>query len=141
MNGRPSILLVEDNFDYAQVLQRCLSRWGADVTTLSDVHDSLQAVGTCAFDAAIVECGFLGSGDIALLKAVRRRQPDAPIVAMSTYTHPEVARRAVQAGANRYLTKPFALPELKAAIERILNPMTLTAPGPGGPRGLGSRLR
>jgi DNA-binding response OmpR family regulator len=121
MNGRPSILLVEDNFAYAQLLERCLSRWGANVTTLSDVRGALQAIGEGVFDAAIVECGFVGSGDVALVKALRRRQPDAPVVMMSTSTHPEVARRAVQAGANQYLTKPFALPELKAAMESILN--------------------
>ena len=121
MNGRPSILLVEDNFDYAQLLERCVSRWGANVTALSDVRGALQAVGECAFDAAIVECGFVGSGAVALVEALRRRQPNAPVVVMSTSTHTEVARRAGQAGANRYLTKPFALPELKAAIESILN--------------------
>ena len=59
---------------------------------------------------------------LELIRTVRTRRPDLPIVAMSALDSPDVAQASLSAGANRFLRKPIVVTELRKLLADLLEP-------------------
>ncbi|MEF3696594.1 response regulator transcription factor [Desulfolutivibrio sp.] len=83
----------------------------------------------------------------ATLAAIRRHDPELPVIILSMHVEAEYARRALALSANGYLGKNSAPGELAQAIEKVLSGETYVSPGlsgelitQGGPGGKSPRL-
>lgn len=113
------VLIVEDHADLARHVRRALERADHEVTVASDGPAAVEAVHEQRFDLVVLDLNLPGFDGH---EVVRRISPmDArPRVLMLT-ARGEVSDRVagLNAGADDYLTKPFAMEELLARIEAL----------------------
>lgn len=126
------ILLVEDEPQLAGQVSRALVRAGHAVTHAGDGPSALEAVTGKHFDLALLDVNLPGFDGFELLGKIR--QAGLPVRVLMLTARSEVGDRVagLKAGADDYLTKPFALEELLARVEVLgrRNGSTPEAPEP-----------
>lgn len=107
MGNGLGVLVVDDDSALCRMLVECLCAAGFDATAAHGVDEALALHREHGF-ARIVSDVQLGARDgFALLEAVMAGGPATRVILMSSSGSPAAIRRAEQAGAFAYLTKPF----------------------------------
>jgi two-component system KDP operon response regulator KdpE len=119
MNDRPRALVCDDESQSLRALRVTLRYAGFDVCTTQSVEEALDRAAVSVPDAAIIEL-VLPDGDGVELCRQLREWSTAAIMMLSTVGDSEQAVRALNAGADDYLTKPFRPDELVARLRAIL---------------------
>ena len=115
MTARLSI--VEDDRSLRETLAAVLSHEGLEVSAYATAEDLLRAPGVG--DLVILDVGLPGIDGLGCCSELRRRRFDGPIL-MLTARHEVPDRvRGLDAGADDYLVKPFALEELLARVRSM----------------------
>jgi CheY-like chemotaxis protein len=112
------LLIVEDNFDSAEVLSLLLQREGFDVRIALDAQEALDVIVEFYPDVAILDIGLPGITGYELVAKLRSK-PELTacrFVALTGYTGSEIAKRTASAGFDAHLTKPFDLPSLRRVM-------------------------
>ena len=127
------ILVVDDETEVGEAIQRVLEQAGFDVTVANSAAAGLQAVEARQPDIAVTDMIMPKANGLEFIKALRTHFPRIRIVAISgggsfgllSYkpdaikTHAYLAA-AREAGAEETLTKPFDMSDLLAAVRRQL---------------------
>jgi EAL domain-containing protein (putative c-di-GMP-specific phosphodiesterase class I)/CheY-like chemotaxis protein len=100
------VLIVDDESAIARVMTRYLTKAGNNVTTASSGSEALRLIESGGFDAVVSDVRMAGMDGIALLRAIRSRDLDLPVVFMTGSPEMETAVAAIEHGAFRYLLKP-----------------------------------
>jgi PAS domain S-box-containing protein len=117
------VLLIEDNTITIELLQGYLEGWNYRVNVARTWLEALEAAITAAPDLILMDVqlpnldGLAVIGKLRAMAALRR----VPIVALTALVRPGDRERALQAGADDYLTKPVNLRMLVQVIERLLS--------------------
>jgi len=119
--GRPAILVVDDDDVFLRACVRMLEMWQYDVVQATTAAAALKLVREQDFDVILSDINMPGANGIEFLRLVRGHDKDVPVILMTGGPELETARLAVEWGAQSYLIKPLAMPELKEAIERHLH--------------------
>jgi EAL domain-containing protein (putative c-di-GMP-specific phosphodiesterase class I)/ActR/RegA family two-component response regulator len=106
------VLLVDDEPLILRSFARALDRAGIGNVSVGNGADALQALEQSDFDVIISDISMPLMSGVELLAAIRRTDPDVPVVLVTGTPTVESAVRAVELGALRYLTKPVAEAEL-----------------------------
>ncbi len=114
------LLIVEDDEPVRDGLRQGLVMHGYAVDAVGDAEHALHAVATRRPDLLVVDVGLPGMSGIELCERLRTLEVDVPILVLSA--RDQVADRVagLQAGADDYLVKPFALDELVARVHALL---------------------
>ncbi|MBM3676209.1 MAG: response regulator transcription factor [Actinobacteria bacterium] len=114
------ILLVDDDPGVRLSVRRALEFEGYDVATASDGVDALEAVTADAPDALVLDVTMPRVDGLEVCRRLRVNGDDTPILVL-TARHAVSDRVAgLDAGADDYLVKPFALEELLARLRALL---------------------
>ena len=111
------VLLVDDEEELLDVLGRGLRSRGHDVETCDEPKVALTLIEKKSFDVVVSDISMPGMDGISLLRHVREKNLDLPVVLMTGSPSIETAVRAVELGALRYLQKPFRAEELEGVVE------------------------
>lgn len=113
------ILLVEDEMAIVLPLRKLLEREGWQVTAVSTVAGALEEVERGSFDAALVDLGLPDGSGEAVCCALRQRS-DAAILILTARADEGSVVRALEQGADDYITKPFRARELISRVKAVL---------------------
>ena len=116
---RPRVLVVDDEPQILRALRVVLRDEGFDVVPATTVREALDAAALQAPDAAIVDL-LLPDGDGIEVTRALREWTQAPILVLSAVGEEEPKVRALEAGADDYVTKPFSPRELVARLRAAL---------------------
>ncbi|MGE5179457.1 MAG: MASE1 domain-containing protein [Bacteroidota bacterium] len=128
-------LLVEDEPDSRDLLARLLAGCGADVRVASSASEALALLVREHPNLLISDIGMPGETGYDLIERVRALEPEAggsiPAIAVTAYTGPEDARRALRAGYHAHLSKPVQLRELVRLVTELVDGSRLPGGWPG----------
>jgi len=110
------VLLVEDNDTFRTTLRDTLRREGYSVVEESNGDRALTAVVAQNPDIVILDHQIPGLMGLDLLRAVRERRPELPVLLMSASVDSATVEQALSMGRTRYLGKPFRIQELVGEI-------------------------
>jgi DNA-binding response OmpR family regulator len=115
------ILVVDDEADLRDMLERSFTREGHEVVTVADGAGALEQASQDGFDVVLLDVA-LGPGpsgyDVA--RALRAQRNVVPIIMLTALDTEADAVQGLEAGADDYVTKPFGLAELRSRVRAVL---------------------
>lgn len=127
--AQQAILVVDDEAPMRKFVSHNLKAGGYNVLTAADGAEALKLVAEHPLDLLLLDIGMPGPDGLAVLEAVRRDM-EVPVLMISARGREADRVRALDLGADDYLTKPFGVAELLARVRALLRRV---APGTKGP--------
>ena len=114
------MLVVEDERKLAQVLASALQAEHYDVVVAATGEDGFYRANAERFDVVVLDLMLPGRSGLEILQTLRQRQIDTPVLILTARDGVDDRVLGLDRGADDYLVKPFALPELLARIRALL---------------------
>jgi len=114
------ILLVEDDPTIVDGLKEALTHEGYDIDAATDGETALEKIGSSSSDLVILDLGLPRLDGLEVLRRLRSRGVKAPVLVLSARSMELDKVRALDLGADDYMTKPFGLSELTARIRALV---------------------
>ena len=114
------LLVVEDEPRMAQILQSALESADFTVDSVGTGDDAQEALALVPYDAAVLDLGLPDGDGMLLLRALRRGGNSIPVLILTARDAVEDRVGGLDAGADDYLVKPFALVEVIARLKALL---------------------
>jgi two-component system response regulator PhoP len=114
------ILVIEDEAQLRQQVQRQLQADGYTVDVSGDGKEGLYQASEYPLDAAIVDLGLPGLSGIDVIKQLRALGKRLPILILTARGSWQDKVQGLEAGADDYLVKPFQMEELQARLKALL---------------------
>ncbi len=121
--ARSTVFIVDDHPIVRQGLALLINR-EPDLAVCGDAEEAnsaLRLIAASKPDLVVVDLSLNGPDGLELLKGLRARKPDLPILILSMLDESLYAERALRAGANGYIMKQEATEKVLIAIRRILD--------------------
>jgi CheY-like chemotaxis protein len=122
------ILVVDDEPDCATLTGYLLSQWGADVKIVISATEALEVFEKYEIwppDILVSDIQMPGTDGYALVRRLREKDParggNVPAIALTAYTRVEDRIRALLAGFQIHIAKPFEPIELLTVVESVVN--------------------
>jgi two-component system, OmpR family, response regulator MprA len=115
-----NVLVVDDDLKVRASLDRALRANGFDVQLAEDGGAALAKIEESSFDAVVLDVLMPGLDGISVCRSLRADGSDVPILMLTARTAVADRVTGLEAGADDYLIKPFALEELLARIRALL---------------------
>lgn len=122
------LLLAEDETDLARALVAVLSRSGYDVDAVENGAEAVENAENNAYDCMVFDIMMPVMDGIEALKRIRRTGDKTPVIMLTAKAEIDDRIVGLDAGADDYLTKPFAMGELMARIRSLTRRNTSYTP-------------
>ena len=115
------ILLIEDNQSLREEIINVLELEGFDVITAENGRVGLERLKTDIPDIVLCDLMMPDMDGYATIQAIRENPATAnlPVILLTARDDEQCRTRGAEVGANDYVTKPFKIPELLAAVQAI----------------------
>ncbi len=121
MSERLAVLLVEDHRPLAESIGAYLEAVGFVIDYAADGLTALHLTATQPYDAIVLDIGLPGVNGLEICRRLRRdAQSGVPIIMLTARDQLDDKLSGFDAGADDYLVKPFAMPELEARLGAII---------------------
>jgi len=114
------VLIVEDERKLAQVLSSALQGEHYEVVVAATGEDGFYRANAERFDLVLLDLMLPGRSGLEILQTLRQRHVDTPVLILTARDGIDDRVLGLDLGADDYLVKPFALPELLARIRALL---------------------
>jgi DNA-binding response OmpR family regulator len=114
------ILVVEDDASLAEFLHQQLVREQFTVQVVANPLEAQRFASDQSFDLVLLDLNKAENGGLEILRNIRSKKPDLPVLIVADGTLVEERVRGLDAGADDYVAKPFAFAELAARIRAVL---------------------
>jgi DNA-binding response OmpR family regulator len=113
------VLVVEDEKKTASFIRKALQAEGFAVDVCHNGNDALASALTTAFDGIVLDIMLPGRDGLGVLRQLRERRNTTPVLLLSARGEVNERVEGLNAGADDYLPKPFALVELVARVRAL----------------------
>ena len=113
------VLVVEDERKTASFVRKALQAEGFAVDVCQNGDDALAAASHTAFDGIVLDIMLPGRDGLSVLRQLRERRNATPVLLLSARGEVNERVEGLDAGADDYLPKPFALAELVARVRAL----------------------
>ncbi len=117
--NQQKVLIIEDEAQIRKFLRISLESQGYEVNEVANATEGLSEAEKQVFDLIVLDLG-LPDMDGQIVIAKLRQQLKTPIIVLSVRASEDEKIQALDAGANDYVTKPFAIGELMARVRALL---------------------
>ena len=124
-----NILVIEDDPTVGQFIKRGLEehRWGVDLVT--DGIEGERRAASDSYDLVILDMRLPGKAGMDVLRSLRDRGFQRPVLVLTAQDAVDAKVTTLRAGADDYVTKPFAFEELLARVEALSRrPRSIASP-------------
>src|SRR5215468_8024533 len=114
------ILVVEDESSVASIITRALCENAYDVDLAETGERAIELAKENSYDCILLDVRLPGRDGITVCRELRGSRTDIPILMLTARTLVEHRVEGLDAGADDYLTKPFAIAELLARVRALV---------------------
>ena len=114
----PTLLLVDDDKTFRDILSQALGKRGFSVSTAQDVEQALLMAESSPPEFAVVDLKMPGPSGLVLIKRLKELDAQTRIVMLTGYASIATAVEAVKLGATHYLAKPADVDDIVAALHK-----------------------
>jgi len=114
------ILVAEEDAPLSEFLHQRLQQEQFSVQMVSDVGETQRLASNQSYDLVILDLNLPAGGDLHVLRNIRAKKPDLPVLMLTAANLVEDRVRLLEAGADDSLAKPFEFAELAARIRAVL---------------------
>ena len=118
--ARARILVVDDEADIRQSLQRILTRFGYTAKRASSAEEADQGLSSERFELLMLDIELPRMKGVEFLSWALSRDPEMAVIMMTGLDMPEVAIECIDHGARTYLVKPVEVEFLRLALRDAL---------------------
>lgn len=122
------VLVTDDDSSLRRALNNTLHSFGFDVREARDGEHAITEIRREPCDAVLLDINMPGMGGIAACREMRKLFPVLQILMLSVRDREEEKVRALEAGADDYVVKPFSVPELVARLKSAVRRSTGVLP-------------
>ena len=120
-----SVLLVDDDATFRQVMAKELSRLGYQVETVATGEEALRQVAASEPDVVLLDMRLPGMNGLEVLKSIHASAPATEVVMLTGHGSIDTAIESIRIGAFDYVVKPCPLDELHIRIQRAVERRSL----------------
>lgn len=121
MSTANTILLVEDDSGLRELLQEELEAEGYQVTACGDAEDGQQQLENQTFDLLVSDLRLPGADGLSLLPSLAVADSPPAVLIITAFGSVQQAVKALQAGADDFLTKPLEMDHFLLTVSRLLD--------------------
>lgn len=115
-----SVLIIEDDSTFAQIIEGFLTKKNFEVTTVSNVAKALKLIAHEDFQLLLIDYRLPDGTGIEVLNHRREIGLTVPAIIMTSFNDVRTAVKSIQLGASDYITKPINPDELLMVIDNAL---------------------
>ncbi|EIM03210.1 MULTISPECIES: response regulator transcription factor [Rhodanobacter] len=123
-----NILLIEDDAETQAYITRELTKLGHVVEQTMDGREGLQRASSQEHDVLVIDRMLPGLDGMSLVRALRSARVVTPVLMLTALGDVDQRVEGIDAGADDYLSKPFAFSELAARVSSLARRMQMAAP-------------
>lgn len=121
--NKARLLVITQDIDFRQLIENLMRHERIQAAVIGSVaHAAHFLRGNALPDLVVLDLSMPNEPAIAFLQQMRHRDEFSrlPVLVVTAFPDPDLVREALQAGANRYLTKLFAAKNLLSTVEEML---------------------
>jgi DNA-binding NtrC family response regulator len=127
------MLIVDDEESIRFAMGDYFRVHGYSVDCAENVAEAEALLSTGPYSVVIADLRLTGQGKldgIEVVKSVRKRHPDTPIIVLSAYRTPEIEAELIEYGVGAFLRKPKPLPDLAQIVFGLIGSSCICFPSP-----------
>ncbi len=124
ITNSPKVLVVENDLAYQKLLEKNIKRAGGKCECLFDGESALEKVAHNHYDLLLIDLRIPKLDGIMLVKLLRERRYDTPLIAITALKLESLERNALAVGFNDFLEKPITEVEISSLFEKYCHHKT-----------------
>lgn len=116
------VLCIEDDVETRILIKKSLEKAGMQVDAVWGGEKGLEACRNTQFDCVLVDVVMPGMDGLEVLQSLKRHDSSRrlKVIILTGHTEESLRRRALDAGADAFISKPFRFPDLIAEIRKVV---------------------
>ncbi len=117
---KPTVLIVDDDENWRLVLTSLLNHWGYQAITACGARETLEILKKKTPLVVLSDIEMPGMNGLQLLQTIKQQHPKVAVIMMSgRLTAEEGAKRSLELGAFKFISKPFDPKHLRQVLSAI----------------------